>query len=164
MAVDPNVSRAYMKAEVEAAMAEASTFGWVFGPDYEALTLRVKMTAYNGDAFSLLMTFHDYREVPAAIDFEDPKTGTIGSAAAFPRGRDNFFNTTGPVICAPINLKAYKVSGQPKGLHSDWAVGDWANSKAEGFDWHPFANTKGALWLIQTRLDRPEQYLGRMSP
>jgi len=152
-----------MTAEVGAAIEAAPAFGWIMNPDYEALKLRVRMTAHNGDHFHLLMTFNDYREIPAAIDFEDPKTVIVGGRASFPKGRDNFFNTTGPVICAPINLKAYKIPGQERGLHQDWAIGDWANSKAQDFNWHPYSTVLGALWLIQARLDRPQEYLGRMA-
>ena len=163
MAVDPKVSRAIMKVEVEAAIELASTFGWILCPDYEALTLRVLMTAHNGDRYVVDVELTDYREQPAAYDFADRKTGIVGAAAAYPKGHDSFFNPNGPCICAPFNLKAYKRPGQRTGLHADWSIGDWANSNAQNFPWRDHASILGALMLIQTRLDRPALYLGRMS-
>jgi hypothetical protein len=163
MAIDPAVSRAIMKAEVEAGLALASTFGWIFCPDYEALLVRVSMAAHNGDRYLLEVTFLNYREVPAAYDFVDRQTDAVGRSSAYPKGRDTFFHTTGPCICAPFNLKAYRLPGQATGLHGDWTVGDWANSTAQNFLWRNFATLAGALVLIQTRLDRSEHYLGRMS-
>jgi hypothetical protein len=163
MAVDPKVSRAIMKVEVEAAQELASTFGWILCPDYEALTLRVGMRAHNGDVYVVDVTLENYRELPAAYDFVDLKTGAVGASSAYPKGPDSFFNTAGPCICTPFNLKAYKRPEQRTGLHNDWPIGDWANSTAQGFPWSNHATIAGALMLIQTRLDRPTQYMGHMS-
>jgi hypothetical protein len=162
MAVDPALSRAIMKVEVEAALELASAFGWILCPDYETLTLRVGMRAHNGDPYVVDVVLENYRELPAAYDFVDLKTGSVGTPAAYPQSADTFFNPTGPCICAPFNLKAYKRPGQRTGLHTDWTIGEWQNSKAQGFAWGSFSTIAGALTLIQTRLDRPLQYLGRM--
>lgn len=152
-----------MKIEVEAVEKAASTFGWMVCSDLDQLTLWVAMRAHNGDRYVVRMTFHNYRENPPAVEFVDPRDGTTMGPAYFPKGRDSFFNTAGPCICAPINLKAYRLPEQGNGLHSDWPLGEWHRSRAQNFDWAPFATACGILWLIQSRLDRTAEYLGRMS-
>lgn len=162
MAVDPEISRAIMKSEVAAALEVAATFGWILCPDYDALCLRILMKAHTGDAFIAHVTFHNYRELPATYDFFNPATGQVGVKAAFPKGHDSFFNESGPQICAPFNLKAYKRDDNPNGLHQDWNIGDWENSTVQSFHWATHNKLKGALSLIQTRLTRPDLYRGRM--
>ncbi len=90
-------------------------------------------------------------------------SGQVSVKQAYPSGDDSFFNTTGPQICAPFNLKAYKRHENPSGLHQDWSIGDWENSTAQNFHWSTHNTLKGALSLIQNRLDRPDKYKGRMA-
>ncbi len=162
MAVDPNISRAIMKSEVAAAEKVAAIFGWILCPDYDALCLRVRMRAHTGDIFIAHVTFHNYREWPAAYDFYDPTTDQVGVKAAFPEGHDSFFNKSGPQICAPFNLKAYKRDDNPGGLHQDWNIGDWENSTVQNFHWATHNTLGGGLSLIQARLNRPDLFRGRM--
>lgn len=165
MAVAPEVSRAVMKSEVAAALKVAAIYGWMLCPDYDALLLRVRMKAHTGDIFIAHVTFHNYREWPATYDFFDPASGQVGVKCAFPCGHDgdSFFNTTGPQICAPFNLKAYKRDENPSGLHQDWSIGDWENSTVQNFHWATHNTLAGGLSLIQNRLDRPDKYKGRMT-
>jgi hypothetical protein len=163
MAVDRQLSRELVSMEMGAAMALASIYHWVVCIDLESLVLRVRMTSHNGDRYVVELGLDDYRELPPAIEFIDPTTGTPGGTRWFPKGHDSFFNTTGPTICAPVNRNAYKRPNQRYGIHNDWTIGDWANSSAQNFPWADHATISGILSLIQNRLDRPQFYKGRMT-
>jgi hypothetical protein len=163
MAVDRQLSRDLISMEMEAAYALASIYRWIISFNLEALIVRVRMVAHNGDRYIVELALDDYRELPPAIEFIDPLTGEVGTGHCFPKGHDSFFNSTGPTICAPINRNAYKRPNQRHGIHNDWAIGDWANSNVQGFPWAEHATIAGILCLIQNRLDRPQYYHGRMA-
>jgi hypothetical protein len=161
MAVDRVISRALMEQEVGVALQQAPAFCWILCPDFDALSLRVRMTAHNGDIYILEMFFGDYRELPPVIDFIEGITHEAGKAPVFPRGNDSFFHPN-RLICAPFNRKAYKIPNQFQGPHADWPLGNWENSTAQNFPWVNFNSVAGILTMIQTRLDRPTCYLGPM--
>jgi hypothetical protein len=147
----------------EPGMQTAARPVWILCPDYDGLTLRMGMTAHNGDRYVVELALDNYREIPPAIEFVDRVSGVAGGARNYPKGHDSFFNTSGPCICAPINRKAYKLPDHPQGLHADWTLGDWANSNVQNFPWSGHASLAGILGLIQARLDRKEYYQGRMA-
>lgn len=163
MAVDRLLSRSLVMMEMEATMALASIYHWIICLDLEALVLRVRMTAHNGDRYVVELGLDDYRELPPAIEFIDPATGEVGGTRCFPKGHDSFFNSTGPTICAPVNRNAYKRPNQRYGIHEDWTIGDWANSNVQSFPWGEHATISGILSLIQNRFDRPQFYHGKMA-
>jgi hypothetical protein len=78
------------------------------------------------EPYLLVGTFEDYRVMPPAWSFLDPRTGAdIGRAAfpapgPFPLG--SVLHATRAVICAPWNRLAYSDRGGP---HSDWDAANW---------------------------------------
>ncbi len=163
MKIAPDVTRAVLQAEVEAVISAASTFGWIVCADLDQATVMVRLRAHNGDVFVVHFDCADYPGMPPAVDFADTMTGSVGGKRIFPKGNDSFFNEHGPCICAPFNRKAYKLPDQPGGLHQDWTLAEWRTSQANNFNWRSFADLKGILTLIQSRLDRKSAYVGRMA-
>ena len=131
-----------------------AAFGWELTPSLEALAITVSMKAITGDIFIVRLLCDDYKALPPYVDFLEPITRQVGTLPAFPSSSGTFFNTNGPCICAPFNRKAYG------SLHTDWQIGDWINSKADGVDWSQYATLVGILSLIQARL--LHDFKGRM--
>lgn len=161
MAVDSTISRAIVLEELGRVEAVAKTFGWDIAPDPSGLLFTATLTAHTSDRFVLEVECHDYREVPPLFEFVDPETGERGVPRAYPKSNDSLFHSSGPCICAPFNRKAYK-SVFPSGPHGDWDLGNWTNSRANGFNWSNVSTLGDMLGLIQTRLSRPELYCGRL--
>jgi hypothetical protein len=161
VAVDPSISRAIVLEELGRVEAVARTFGWEITLDASGLLFMVALTAHTGDRFALEVECRNYREVPPLLEFLDPETGERGVPRAYPKSNDSLFHTSGPCICAPFNRKAYK-SLFPTGPHSNWDVGNWTTSRANGFDWSNVSTLGDMLGLIQARLSRPELYRGRL--
>jgi hypothetical protein len=161
MAVNPDITRQYLREELALVEPLAALYRWGVTPDLERLTVRVTMHAHNGDLFIVEVLCDNYKEAPPFFEFIDPDSGVPGSIHAYPKGNDSFFNTSGPCICAPFNRKAYK-SVVATGPHADWSLGDWMTSKANGVNWANFAKLGDMLGAINTRLSRPDLYGGRM--
>jgi hypothetical protein len=138
--------------EVEAARARtmAATLGWEWADDVNALTIRVKMQAVDGQQYVLVGQFDDYKAQPPLLDFEEFDTGAVGTPRAYPKGHDSLFHSTGPCICAP------------REVHTGWRFGDWITSRENGTDWSPFSTMSGMVTLIHSRLATPAFYKGRM--
>ena len=79
--------------------------------------------------FWLMCRCEKYPGIPAAWHWFNAAVGSIDQSADTPDG-GGFFHGSG-VICAPWNLLAYK-SEDPRGPHSDWAVGDWRSNPKTG--------------------------------
>ena len=162
MAVHPDVSREYVRREMSLVDELAGIYGWEVSSDYDGLIVVVRMQAHTGDRFIVEARCDHYKEMPPYIDFIDPDSGEKGTARAYPKGRDSFFHTCGPCICAPFSRKAYK-SVVTTGPHGDWNLSDWMNSTAEGVRWSNHSTLGGIFGMIQARLNRPDLYGGRMA-
>lgn len=161
MPVDPAITRAVLAQELLAVRELGRTHRWGIIPEFGGLRVTVTMYAHNGDLFIVEVRCDDYKEIPPFFEFIDPFTGNRGTKAAYPRGHDSLFHSA-PCLCAPFNRKAYK-NVDPLGPHSDWALGDWTRSMANGTAWENYATLADMFGLIQTRLARPEFYQGRQS-
>ena len=150
-----------MREELSQMRDLAQTYKWEVIPNFDALSILVKMRAHTGDLFIIDVLCENYKEHPPFFEFIDPDTGVRGTPHAYPKGHDSLFHTSGPCICAPFNQKAYK-SVVDTGPHPEWSFGDWMTSKANNYDWSPHSNLAGMLLLVQTRISRPEYYQGRM--
>lgn len=157
MAVDANISRAYVEAELQNVSDMAESCGWRIILPATGLRFAVVMTACNGDLFIIDFECSDYREQPALVEFVDPATGIEGTKHAYPRTTNSLFHDNGPCICAPFNRKAYK------SIHTSWKFGDWTTSKENNYDWSSISTLGDILGLIYTRLSRTEFYKGRMA-
>jgi hypothetical protein len=162
MAVNAEISAHLMREELALARDLARTHKWGLIPNFEDSLLLATMYSYSGDLFILEVRFDDYKERPPLFEFIDPETGEKGTPRAYPRTNDSLFHTSGPCICAPFNRKAYKALFDT-GPHSDWNLGDWVTSTANGTNWANFSKIGDMLGLIQTRLSRPELYKGRLA-
>lgn len=121
---------ANLKEEIAGALRWAGHFGLVHGWDEAALlfTVRLEGQPDQGDGrepYLLTGLFDDYRVVPPAWRFVDPRTGKdIGlpafpAAGSFPGGSVLHPNA---VICAPWNRLAFKTTENPSGVHEDWGT------------------------------------------
>jgi hypothetical protein len=162
MAVDPEVSRTLLREELGLVQDLARSHKWGIIPNYNELSLLVTMYAYTGDLFILDIRFDNYKEQPPLFEFIDPDTGERETRHAYPRTNDSLFHDSGPCICAPFNRKAYKAL-YATGPHSDWLLGDWKTSTANGTNWANYSKVGDMLGLIQTRLSRSDLYKGRMA-
>ena len=162
MAVHHEVSRQYILCEMPLVEELANYYGWVINSDYDNLIVTVQMQAHTGDQFIVEARCDNYKEMPPFIEFIDPDNGKKGTARAYPKGKDSFFNTSGPCICAPFSRKAYK-SVVRTGPHNDWNLSDWMNSTAQGIHWSNHSTLAGIFGMIQTRLNRLDLYDGRMA-
>lgn len=161
MAVDPEISRQHLRDELALFKELAATHKWGVIPDYGRLTVLVTMYSHTSDLFILEIRCDDYKEAPPFFEFIDPVSGDRGTRHAYPKSTDSFFHDSGPCICAPFNRKAYKSVVQT-GPHGDWKFGDWQTSTANNVNWANCSKLGDMLGLIQTRLDRPDRYRGRM--
>jgi hypothetical protein len=157
VALAPEIARFNFEKELGRARELASRFKWGWKDDVEALTLRVEYTALDDEPYILVGTFDDYKEKPPFLEFEEPGTGALGTAKAYPKGHDSFFHTTGPSICAPFSRKAYQT------IHtSGWEFKDWMTSTESGTRWSQRSTIAGMLQMIYDRLNTREYYIGRM--
>lgn len=140
----------------------ATSHGWEIEESLPALKVVVKMRAHNRDLFIVEAQFDNYKEWPPSFEFIDADSGERGTRRAYPQSTDSFFHASGPCICAPFNRKAYK-GVVATGPHADWPLGDWMTSKANGYDWSRAKKFGDMLALIQTRLQFPHLYKGRMA-
>ena len=162
MAVHPDVSRRYIRQEMSIVGDIGDIYGWEIATDYDDLIVVVRMQAHTGDRFIVEACCDNYKEMPPFIEFVDPDTGEKGTPRAYPKGKDSFFHSSGPCICAPFNSKAYK-SVVDTGPHGKWNLSDWMNSTALGIHWSNHSTLAGIFGMIQARLNRPDLYVGRMA-
>ena len=162
MAVDVEITRAQVRDELKALRDLAKTYRWGIIPNYNGLIVLVTMYSHNGDLFIIEARLDNYKEWPPWFEFIDPETGERGTKHAYPKANDSLFHDSGPCICAPFNRKAYKHIVDT-GPHSDWNLGDWMNSNANSTTWSNYSTLGDMLGLIQTRLNKPETYKGRMA-
>lgn len=139
----------------------ASTAKWDIIPDFDHLSLLVRMRAHTGELFILDIRCDNYKETPPFFEFIDPDTGERGTRHAYPKTSDSFFHEGGLCICAPFSRKAYKSVVQT-GPHADWSFADWQTSTVSNIRWSDYSKLGDMLGLIQTRLSRPALYKGRM--
>src|SRR5262245_37219860 len=103
MAVDPEISREYLRQDLTLLSELAATHGWVVRPDFERLLVVVRMQAHTGDPFVIEAKCDDYKEIPPFFEFIDPDTGERGTRRAYPKTTDSLFHDSGPCICAPFS-------------------------------------------------------------
>jgi len=162
MAVDIEISRQHIREEIALLKGMATLYKWGIIPDYGRLTVLATMYACTGDLYIIEIRCDDYKERPPFFEFIDPDSGVPGTTHAYPaRGTDSFFHNSGPCICAPFNRKAYK-SVVSTGPHDDWNLGDWQTSTASGVQWANYSKLGDMLGAIQTRINHPGLYKGRM--
>lgn len=151
------IVRAHFERELPRAREWARSLGWEWSEDLDALAVRVVYTARDAERFILHGTFDDYKAKPPFLEFEDPGSGQLGTARAYPKGHDSFFHTTGPCICAPFSRKAYR------NVHPGWRCEDWTTSKESNVCWAQFSTMAAMLVMIHNRLTHPDYYRGRMA-
>lgn len=162
MALPAEISREHLLEELYLARQISGMMGWEIESDPDHLIVTVRMKAYNDDLFILTGKFDDYKEIPPALDFIDPKNGEIGTAHAYPKSKvSSLFHSGGPCICAPFSRKAYKVFSKT-GPHEDWKYSDWMNSTVQQVDWSNYNTLPKMVGLIHTHINRPDLYAGRM--
>lgn len=149
--------RATFQQEFERAKVIADKAGFVLEGDPEALTIRARYTAHDGEQYILVGDFTDYKAQPPMLDFEEADTGKRGTHRAYPwSSYDSFFHTE-PIICAPFNRKAYQK------VHTNWQLAGWMNSTEQGVQWSQFSTMPSMLLVIHKRLRHPQQYQRRMT-
>lgn len=150
-----DVVRFNFERELQHALRRAPLFGFSLEGDVDALKLRAEFTAADGGKYILVGSFDDYRLKPPTLDFEEPGTGLVGTARAYPRQRagDSFFHSPG-VICAPFSRKAYD------SVHRDWVISEWACSTQNGTNWSQYSTICGMLVLVSSKLSNPAFYGG----
>ena len=119
---------ANLEEEIAGALRWAQHYKLVPAWDESSLLLTVRLEG-QADQFGVrepyLLTgrFDDYRVIPPAWKFADPRTGNdIGlsafpAAGTFPGG--SVLHPNG-IICAPWNRLAFKTSENPNGVHDNW--------------------------------------------
>jgi len=157
VALAPEIVRFNFEKELGRARAHAALFKWGWHDDLDTLTVRVEYTALDNERYILVGTFDDYKEKPPFLEFEEPGTGALGTARAYPKGHDSFFHSTGPTICAPFSRKAYQ------SVHANgWEFKDWMTSTESGIRWSQYSTIAAMLELIYSRLSTRDFYVGRM--
>lgn len=142
--------------ELERAKVIAKTAGFTLEADPDALAIRAKFTAHDGEPYVLVGEFDDYKAQPPLLDFEEFDTGKRGTHRAYPwSDYDSFFHPE-PIICAPFSRKAYKK------VHTNWQLAGWMNSTEQGVQWSQYTTMPSMLLLIHKRLLHPKQYQRRM--
>lgn len=163
--------RAYVESELPAARAWASRRRLELAVDEASLTLNIRLagpaaSATGHESYLLSGTFHDYRALPPAWRFLDPRTGADVGPPAYPaplvpnpRGSNLFIGggPTGAVICAHFNRLAYVAE---QGPHGDW--GPPANWLSLPPSQYTRADTIGDM-LARIDLEVRES-AGRMAP
>jgi hypothetical protein len=156
MTVDPRISLAIVKKELEDCEKAASLYHWVISPIDEANQLfTVKMRSPSDDQeYVIEIKFDNYNEIPPFIEFIDPTTGQRGTKNAYPRGKGrtgSFFHPNA-VICHPCSRKAYG------NLHRDWTLAGWQSNPKTG----TLTTMRAILEAIYSRISNDEEYGGRM--
>jgi len=149
------VVRFNFQTELEHAKRRAQVFEFGLEGNVDALTLRAEFIAADEEKYILVGTFDDYRLKPPVLDFEEPGTGLVGTARAYPRQRpgDSFFHSAG-FICAPFSRKAYD------NIHKDWVMSEWARSTSNGTNWSQYSTIAQMLVLVHSKLSNPDFYGG----
>jgi hypothetical protein len=128
--LDLGVSRAYIAAENEmpAARTWATQHGYPMEYDDDALRLRFWLTGpatVDGtvaEEYMVIGEFEEFRLLPPAWRFVDPRDGRDVGPAAYPLVPGNTVFHSNGVICAPWNRLAYKAHGGP---HDAWDMTNW---------------------------------------
>ncbi len=116
--------------EIPGALRWAAYYGLEHTWDKKALLLTVRLIGGSDrererEPYLLIGTFEDYRAMPPAWRFLDPRTrqdiGLPAYPAAGPFPLGSVLHSNG-VICAPWNRLAYADRGGP---HSDWNAANW---------------------------------------
>ncbi|MGB7123403.1 MAG: hypothetical protein WBE40_00885 [Thermoplasmata archaeon] len=156
MTVDRTISLSIARKELEECREFAAAFGWIVSQiDEEAMTFGAVLTSHvDNEAYRLSVKFDNYREYPLLIEFVPEEGKTLKSA--YPQCNDGFFHSF-PCICNPCSRKAYDsiVQGAP---HKDWNLADWQHNEKTG----SLKSIKWILRAIQSRIDDPDRYQGRM--
>lgn len=149
------VVRFNFQSELEHAKRRAQVFGFNLEGDVQALTMRAEFVAADGEQYILVGKFDDYRLKPPILDFEEPGTGHVGTARAYPRHGpgDSFFHSPG-IICAPFSRKAYD------NIHKNWVMSEWARSTDNGTNWSQYSTIAQMLVLVHSKLSNPNFYGG----
>ena len=156
MTIPVEVARVNFKTELQRSQVLAEKLHWKLSANLENLTIRCEFEDLDGERFILVGSFDDYKEKPPLLDFEDPKTGAVGTMAAYPKSADSFFHGD-PCICAPFSRKAYQR------VHPSWQFSNWMTSKESSTDWSQYSTMPAMLLLIHTRLTTPAYHVkGRM--
>lgn len=128
---------AHIEEEIAGASRWAGHFGLVHGWDEGALIFTVRLEGQpdqsdGREPYLLTGLFDDYRVIPPAWRFLDPRTGmdvglpAFPAAGPFPGG--SVLHPSG-VICAPWNRLAFKTTENPSGVHEDWgALSAWESA------------------------------------
>ncbi len=158
MPVDPKISSAIVRQELEACKEDIALYGWeISSIDEPNQVFTVKMKSpIDNQVFIVEIKFDNYKEIPPYIEFIDPTTGQRGSKIAYPasKGRTGSFFHTNACICHPCSRKAYG------GLHKDWALSGWQSNEKTG----SLKNIRGILEAIYSRISNEDEYGGRMHP
>lgn len=161
MTVDPSISLAIVKKELEDCREDSSVYGWeISEPDESTQTFTVKMRSpLDKEEYLIEIKFDNYKEYPLLIEFINPKTGERGVKSAYPANNDSFFHTF-PCICHPCSRKAYQqfVAGAPHPI-GDWQFAGWQSNPQTG----SLKNIRAILRAINSRISNPELYKGRQS-
>ena len=119
--------------EIPGAIRWAAYHGLDHTWDGQALLLTVRLTGSSDregeqEPYLLAGSFEDYRVMPPAWRFLDPRTGQDIGLAAYPAAgpfqSGSVLHSNG-VICAPWNRLAYADRGGP---HSDWNATNWQSA------------------------------------
>jgi hypothetical protein len=121
---------ANLKEEMAGALRWARHHSLVHGWDESGLLLTVRLEGLadaSGHREPYLITglFDDYRVIPPAWRFVDPRTcddlglPAFPTAGSYPGG--SVLHPNG-VVCAPWNRLAYKTTENASGVHEDWGA------------------------------------------
>lgn len=157
MTVDPKISLAIIRKELEECQEDASRNNWIISPTDESNQLfTVKMKSPIDDQeYIIEIKFDNYKEIPMNIEFIDPTTRTKGTKNAYPSGKGrhgSFFHGL-PCICHPCSRKAYA-----PGPHQDWTLAGWQQNPQAG----SLTNIRAILLAIYSRISDEDEYGGRM--
>lgn len=112
--------------ELVALRENAVLMGWSL-TEIDGTTFVVGFVGKDGTQFWVKAFCDGYPARPPAWHWFNPATGALDQRSDTPK-EGGFFHSHG-VICAPWNRLAYQAV-DPRGPHTDWAIGDWrANPK-----------------------------------
>lgn len=153
MAVDKEISKEIIRAELNQIQPLIKTSGWTLEEKMEELSLTISLrSSVDNEEYIMEFRCDNYKEWPPFIEFIDPATGEKGIRRAYPKNGNGFFHQH-PCICAQFNRKAYSQYGGP---HGDWDIGNWMNLRPE-------VGTLGdIIILIQRLINNKNFYNGRM--
>jgi hypothetical protein len=158
LTVDPAVSLAVVKKELEECREDSSAYGWEIAEPKEAEQIVIvrMQSPLDKEQYVIELKFDNYKEYPLLIEFLEPRTGERGVKKAYPSNTDGFFHAF-PCICHPCSRKAYSqyVAGAP---HPDWTLAGWQANPGLG----SLKNIRAILRAISSRISNPEFYRGRM--